>query len=540
MTVVLPKRAVVPAARQVPDPSETGSWHRARDLAPLLPIVAIGLVVVLLGVLIWYVNRDEREAQQLTLIKDALWVEQTLRFHLTTIEENVERLGGDLGRQNLDPAAFSVRAGQLIRNEPPLYRVLLRDAQGRMIASAPLGEGSVDPGSDDDAILLARKTGRRVFSRLHALGDGGKGFDIVVPIFDDTRFLGSISAVISLAALLNDQVPWWITERHRVSFLDESGTVIAAKSSVTSPDAEAGHTLAFDTPGLNLYLSIVPYGLKTNLVHNSLIAAILVLAMLACVSLFVAHRHMRRRIRAEELSRLQTEKLARTSRLVAMGEMASTLAHELNQPLSAIASYATGCLNKLDSGKEQAAEMRTTLEKLGFQAQRAGRIIQHVHEFVRKNEPKFGSVDLSALVADTVEFIRPAARKRRVVLAIDLGADLPMVHADRVLLEQVLLNLIRNGFEAMAHIPAKERVLAISVARRDDEVAITVADCGSGIAPEVKDRLFTPFVSTKPDGMGMGLNICRSIVESHRGRLWLEPRPDRGTVFTVALPVPAS
>jgi C4-dicarboxylate-specific signal transduction histidine kinase len=394
----------------------------------------------------------------------------------------------------------------------------------------------VSPSRDDeDAVSLARLTGRRAYSMIHTTHNGGRAFDIVVPIFTGDRFSGSVTVTIALTAMLADAVPWWIAEQHRISFVNSAGTTLASKSRVETEEAEADYTLAFDPPGHGLYLAIAPYRTKTSLVHNSLVVAIVVLALLSCASLLVAYRHMRGRIRAEEMTRRHSEKLARNARLITMGELASTLAHELNQPLSAIESYATGCLNKLDSGDYTANEMRAALDKLSVQARRAGQVVHHVHEFVSRREPKIGVVDVAALLRDTLAFIAPAARRYDVTLQSEIADDLPNVKADQILLEQVLLNLIRNGFEAMVETPPEDRVLTVSVMRREGGIEIAVADRGCGITPEIAERMFMPFVSTKPEGMGMGLNICRSIIESHRGRLWTTPRPGGGTVFAFTL-----
>ncbi|MFZ1899830.1 MAG: ATP-binding protein, partial [Azonexus sp.] len=246
------------------------------------------------------------------------------------------------------------------------------------------------------------------------------------------------------------------------------------------------------------------------------------------------------RRRAEELARQQQEQLQFTSRLVTMGEMASTLAHELNQPLAAIASYNTGCLNLLAKGGADIQDIRQALEKLGVQAQRAGRIIRRVHDFVRKSEPKRAPCALAEVVEDCVGFVEAEARKLHVTLETRIPG-LPSVLADRLMLEQVLLNLIRNGMEAMAATPQAQRVLRVSAARNDGEVVVSIADNGCGIAPEVREKLFTAFFTTKPEGMGVGLSICRSIIEFHRGRLWVENNSlsptGSGTIFHFTLPL---
>lgn len=244
------------------------------------------------------------------------------------------------------------------------------------------------------------------------------------------------------------------------------------------------------------------------------------------------------RKRSEELARQQQEKLQQTSRLVTMGEMASSLAHELNQPLAAITSYNTGCLNKLSGENFSPEELRTVMEKLGVQARRAGHIIRRVHDFVRKSEPKLAPCNLVEIIEDSIGFIEADAKLHDVRIIRKIPEISVTLYADRVMLEQVLLNLMRNAIDAMSDdIPPERRRMTIRLALTEEGHArIRVADRGTGIPPSVRERLFTPFFSTKQEGMGMGLNICRSIIEFHRGRLWVEDNLKGGTIFSISLP----
>ncbi|HEX8989533.1 MAG TPA: PAS domain S-box protein [Rhodocyclaceae bacterium] len=244
------------------------------------------------------------------------------------------------------------------------------------------------------------------------------------------------------------------------------------------------------------------------------------------------------RKRAEELARRQQEQLQATARLVAMGEMASSLAHELNQPLAAIASYSTGCLNLIDSGTADPAELKTALQKSATQAQRAGRIIHRIYEFVRRSERKSEEFDVGAVIDEVMSLVEPDARRAGVKTIVELG-ELPPIRGDRVLIVQTLLNLVRNGIESMAT-ASENRTLKVAAHADRQAVYVDITDCGCGIAPEVAVRLFEPFFTTKAEGMGIGLNICRSVVEAHQGRLWFEPGPDGGSIFHVQFPRPPS
>jgi two-component system, LuxR family, sensor histidine kinase DctS len=240
--------------------------------------------------------------------------------------------------------------------------------------------------------------------------------------------------------------------------------------------------------------------------------------------------------RAEDLARQQQERLQATSRLVAMGEMASSLAHELNQPLAAIASYNAGCLNMLATGEANLKDIEPALAKSTEQAQRAGRIIRRIYEFVRRAEPKSEPCDITALLEEIFDLVEPDARRQGIRIQQDIAGSLPRVHGDRVLLGQAILNLIRNGMEAMHDTAQENRHLTIDAFADDGQIHVTIADRGYGIPPQVTERLFEPFFTTKAEGMGMGLNICRSVVEGHKGRLWIEANSEGGSIFHVLLP----
>ena len=238
--------------------------------------------------------------------------------------------------------------------------------------------------------------------------------------------------------------------------------------------------------------------------------------------------------RAARLARAQDEAVARTGRLVTLGEMASTLAHELNQPLAAIASYAAGARNLIERGEGTAAALTPVVGKLSLQADRAGQIIRRIQDLAKKREPKFTRLALDEVIRGTAGFLAADAREHRVRIQLALGAA-PEVEADRILIEQVLVNLIRNGMEAMATTRSGD-ALTLRLSDRDGAAVIEIEDRGQGVETSMATRLYDPFASSKAQGMGMGLNICRSIIELHRGQLTHRPSPDGGTVFEVVLP----
>ncbi len=229
--------------------------------------------------------------------------------------------------------------------------------------------------------------------------------------------------------------------------------------------------------------------------------------------------------RIEELSRQQQERLQATARLATVGEMASLLSHELNQPLAAIASYAAGSLNLLEAGTqaddETLAMLRQAAQRIAEQAERAGRVIKSVHDFVRRREQAREAVRADLLFESVMPLVRLQARKSGARIEVELPDPPPRVVCDRTMVEQVLLNLTRNGIQAMetATEPAR-RVLTLKAQQTHARwVSFSVIDRGPGIAPEVAARLFTPFFTTRSEGMGLGLSLCRTVIEQHGGAL---------------------
>jgi len=236
------------------------------------------------------------------------------------------------------------------------------------------------------------------------------------------------------------------------------------------------------------------------------------------------------------LQELQSE-LVHISRLTAMGEMASTLAHELNQPLSAIANYLKGTRRLLEgSSDEKSATMRDALDKAADQAMRAGHIIRRLRDFVARGESERRVESITKLVEEASALALVGVKDLGIRVQFQFNPDIDLVIADRVQVQQVLLNLIRNAMDAME--TSKTRDLIVAIAPADGGlVRISVTDSGSGISPEIAEQLFQPFVTTKRHGMGVGLSISRAIVEAHNGRIWVEPNPTGGTIFNFTLAV---
>ena len=257
--------------------------------------------------------------------------------------------------------------------------------------------------------------------------------------------------------------------------------------------------------------------------------------------------------RIEELSRASQERLQATARLATVGEMASLLSHELNQPLAAISSYATGSMNLLEAvpaagaqsaapSAEQLQDVRMAMQHIARQAERAGKVIKSVHDFVRRRDQAREAVHAQQLIDAILPLAILQARKLGVRVHTTVEPGLPAVLCDRTMVEQVLLNLARNAMQAMDEPDIRHRVLDIRVRRAafnqySGWLEFAVADLGTGIPPEVAAKLFTPFFTTRTEGMGLGLSLCRTVIEQHGGFLGFAPHEPRGTVFTFTLPI---
>jgi two-component system sensor histidine kinase DctS len=665
--------ATAQAPTHLPKPESAGKPASLKWSNWYLTILktAVGLLLVLLIALLWLLRQNEIEEQRATLIADVLWLEQSVRFHLEGNTGHLQQLALDLAQEQNKPALFQLRARHLLKSNPELRQLVwlnhaatLMDALPTRNLPAREKEGAAET-TFASSIERARKLGKPVYTDAYRTADSAQ-FEVLIPIFDDREYLGTLVAAYSLNDLLKELVPWWFTEKYQLRVLDANGSTLSSKSKVdAAATSSLNYSVPFDPPGYGMALQITAYSVAGKLAQTLIATLIIVLAAAVFWSLWAVRGLIQRRLfaeqalrsehafrkamedsltvgmrardlegrvtyanpafcqmvgfrveellgvsppmpywapeemeqtqalhnavmegnapregfeirfmrkdgsrfdalvyeaplidadgchtgwmasildvtarkHAEELARQQQEKLQLTSRLITMGEMASTLAHELNQPLAAITSYNTGCLNKLESGAFTRDELSGALTKLGVQAQRAGRIIRRVHDFVRKSEPKLAPCDLAEVIDDSIGFIESAAKNRHIRIVREIQGMRPELMADQVMLEQVLLNLMRNALEAMNDQPPERRRLTIKLSQLENQMEIRVIDLGPGISTEAQEKLFTPFFSTKAEGMGMGLNICRSIIEFHQGRLWIENNPEGGTIFVITLPI---
>jgi two-component system sensor kinase FixL len=250
-------------------------------------------------------------------------------------------------------------------------------------------------------------------------------------------------------------------------------------------------------------------------------------------------RDVSERKRTEEQLRKQQSELAHVLRLATIEHLAATLAHELNQPLTAIANDVEACASYVRSRSGDRAKLLTLLDRAGAEALRAGEIVHHLREFVQRTERQLSSTDLSGVVRNAIRWLVQAMEHERIVLDLDLASEELPIRVDRVQIEQVLVNLLQNAIDAICEPGSPAREIRVRTSRSEDGlVEVAIDDTGTGLRPAAVEQLYEPFFTTKSHGMGMGLAISRSIVEMHGGRLSVGPRASGGgTTVRMALPL---
>jgi C4-dicarboxylate-specific signal transduction histidine kinase len=230
--------------------------------------------------------------------------------------------------------------------------------------------------------------------------------------------------------------------------------------------------------------------------------------------------------------------LAHANRVATTGQLTASIAHEVNQPIAATVTNAQAALRWLDARPPDLDEVRQALARIVRDAYRAGDVIGRIRDLIKKAPPRTNSVDMNEAVREVIELIRGEAVKNGVSLQMELGKGLPLIKGDRVQLQQVVLNLIINAVQAVGAVADGAREVLITTAQADPNgVLVAVKDSGPGLAPASLERLFEAFYTTKPGGLGMGLSICRSIIEAHEGRVWVTANLPQGAVFQFTLPL---
>ena len=243
------------------------------------------------------------------------------------------------------------------------------------------------------------------------------------------------------------------------------------------------------------------------------------------------------RKQGEEALRQTEADMAHMARIAAMGELLAGIAHEINQPLNAIANYSVACIKRMESVRHaELVEVREWIGQISEQATRTAAIIRGMRQFASRQESRHMPVELHSLLEETSNLLRFELRKSRAKLQWDLAESLPPVSIDRIQIQQVIVNLLQNALESMENVPAEQRIITIATRRCEQGVEVSVADRGAGLGDSRTDRLCQPFVTSKPQGLGMGLPVSKTIIQAHGGKLWGENRDEKGAAFYFTLP----
>jgi C4-dicarboxylate-specific signal transduction histidine kinase len=243
------------------------------------------------------------------------------------------------------------------------------------------------------------------------------------------------------------------------------------------------------------------------------------------------------RERAEEALRIAQAELAHVTRMTTLGEMSASIAHEVKQPLAAIVINGEAGERWLTREPPKVDEALKAIKRTVVDANRASEVIRRLRDLSKKADPEMAPLDLNAVIDDAVSLVKPEALRQSVTMQLELAPELPPLRGDRIQLQQVIINLVINGFQAMSMVTDRRRLLFVRTQQHgSDHVLVAVQDAGVGIEPENLGRLFSAFYTTKPDGMGMGLSICRSIVEAHGGLVWATPNTGAGMTFHFTIP----
>jgi signal transduction histidine kinase len=537
------------------------------------------LITVLLSSLIWLVGRYEqsRFEEQLELTANDL-----ARDIQAKLARNGQRLQALVERETPD---WQWTAKELLEQQPEILRIEHRHSNfsiqsARNTAFLPriAKQGIFEHfGRHNFAVdvrhacSLAARSLEPAYSLSYfvpqADGTGFEVIDMCMPSLENNKVIGYLVATYSLDRILKEWGEASIKRQEEISFREADG----ARLAIVGRSSKSGNKFAVQTvlnlQGVTLILRVESWRSAPYWLANTPTALALALVFALVVVLWLLYRDTRKRMRTEaklareiiqqrkteEISRQSLERLQKSARLATLGEMASMLSHELNQPLAAIASYASGSLNLLSNDSHNApsqheiVELKIALNHIASQSARAGQVIKSVHGFVRRRETERRHIHPKALFSAVLPLIGLQAKQLGVRIDVQVEPNLSNVWCDTTLVEQVIINLARNGMQAMdsAGTSINKRCLKLfaTVSPRDTAqdmhaVEFQVIDQGPGLTQDVAHRLFTPFFTTKEEGMGLGLSLCRTVIEQHGSTLTYttntEP-PNTGTTFRFKL-----
>jgi signal transduction histidine kinase len=533
------------------------------------------IAIVLLSLLVWLVGRYEKSRLQDQLEISVSDISTDIRSRLTRHMQRMQVL------MDRNETTWLTESRQFLESENTILRLERRSSslQVQSIVNTPfLKQASpegiflhLDRGTFIGDVTLACISAAHVsepsFSNSYFVpasdGTGYQVTDMCLPSFENGKPVGYLVVTYSLERIIKEWGATNLKQNEELSLREADGSRLAVGGH-SQPDG--GHLLSAATVlnlrGNKLVLHLTSTQSTPYWLDNTPTAVALLLILALSGVLWLLYRDTRKRHqmeaalaheiaqqrKAEEVSRQSLERLQKSARLATLGEMASMMSHELNQPLAAITSYASGSLHLLanpaqgESAQSDILQIKTALERIASQSERASLVIKSVHNFVRRRETEHAFIAPHALFDSVLPLIGLQAKQTDVRLEIHTAKGLPLVWCDKTLIEQVLINLSRNGIQAMGSPGNNQRCLTLSaslyLSSSERQVEFKIQDTGTGLSPDVADKLFTQFFTTKAEGMGLGLSLCRTVIEQHGSSLAYTTRtghPDSGTIFSFKL-----
>lgn len=432
-------------------------------------------------------------------------------------------------------SSLAKNAQELVTSLPWVMRLEQRNSSGDLVWKYALEESSLEePAGLTPTLIVAMQEGTERIGRLHYSAPQST---------DLSRLSTSKYAQIHVSWQLDTTDQYGLASWSINKLLDavnkESSTELGVVASLVADEIHDSsfksqkQWVRLGSTGINLPLHFVSQQLPTS-DWQTFVAPVLTLLLLVALGLLYRETYLRQR--AEAQAREQQERVQANAWLATLGEIATIISHEINQPLAAIETYAATCERVIAQGALDLGTLQQALSGVRAQAERTSRIIRSVHDFAQSRKISTQSVDVMEVVRELSTLIDIQAKRFQSIVKVQ-GVSGFLLNIDKTALELILLNLIRNGLEAMARTSAENRLLEITISESKSWLEVAVADTGAGVSPEIKDRLFQPFVTNKPHGTGVGLSLCKSMVEKYRGHIFYANRPTGGSIFTARFPI---